>query len=71
MKTTYKKSRPETIFQLLILPLTPSSMSNGVILLQSPDVSFSSPLLLNLRREITVAAVALFVIGYALNLEKW
>ena len=43
-----------------LLPLTPSSMSSGVILLQRPYVSFSSPLLLSLRWEITTAAVALF-----------
>ena len=35
-------------------------MSSGVILLQRPYISFSSPLLLILRREITAAAVALF-----------
>ena len=34
-------------------------MSSGVILLQTPYISFSSPLLLILRREITAAAVAL------------
>ena len=34
-------------------------MSSGVILLQRPYVSFSSPLLLILRQEITAAAVAL------------
>ena len=37
-------------------------MSSGVILLQRPYISFSSPLLLILRREITAAAaVALFL----------
>ena len=36
-------------------------MSSGVILLKRPYISFSSPLLLILRREITVAAVALFL----------
>ena len=36
-------------------------MSNEVILLQRPYISFSSPLLLILRQEITAAAVALFV----------
>ena len=36
-------------------------MSSGVILLQRPYISFSSPLLLILRREITAAAVVLFV----------
>ena len=35
-------------------------MSSGVILLQRPYISFSSPLLLILRWEITAAAVALF-----------
>ena len=35
-------------------------MSSGVILLQRHYISFSSPLLLILRREITAAAVALF-----------
>ena len=35
-------------------------MSSGVILLQRPCISFSSPLLLILRQEITAAAVALF-----------
>ena len=37
-------------------------MSSGVILLQRPYhyISFSSPLLLILRREITAAAVALY-----------
>ena len=36
-------------------------MSSGVILLQRPYISFSSPLLLILRREITTAAVALLL----------
>ena len=36
-------------------------MSSGVILLQRPYVFFSSLLLLNLRRDITAAAVALFL----------
>ena len=36
-------------------------MSSGVILLQRPYISFSSPLLLILRREITAATVALFI----------
>ena len=58
VKTTYTKSGPETIFQLLTFPLTSFSMSSGVILLQSPYISFSSPLLLILRWEITAAAVA-------------
>ena len=44
---------------LLGVPVTPSSMSSGVILLQRPYVSFSSPLLLILRWEITAVAVAL------------
>ena len=35
-------------------------MSSAVILLQRPYISFSSPLLLILRREITAAAVTLF-----------
>ena len=35
-------------------------MSSGVILLQRPYISFSTPLLLILRQEITAAAVALF-----------
>ena len=35
-------------------------MSSGVILLQWPYISFSSPLLLILGREIIAAAVALF-----------
>ena len=60
MKTTYTKSRPETIFQLL------TSMSSGVILLQRPYVSFSSPLLLILRWEIAAAAVA-FLLFVAVN----
>ena len=38
-------------------------MSSGIILLQRPYISCSSPLLLILRREITAAAVALFVFG--------
>ena len=38
-------------------------MSSGVILLQRPYISFSSPLLLILRREITAAAVALSLIN--------
>ena len=60
VKTTYTKSRPETIFQLLTFTFDPpSSMSSGVILLQRPYVSFSSPPLLILRQEITAAAVAL------------
>ena len=39
-------------------------MSSGVILLQRPKISFSSPLLLILRQEITAAAVALFFSPY-------
>ena len=35
-------------------------MSSGVILLQKSYLSFSSPLFLILRQEITTAAVALF-----------
>ena len=35
-------------------------MSSGVNLLQKPYVSFSSPLLVILRRKITAAAVTLF-----------
>ena len=38
-------------------------MSSGVILLQRPYISFSSPLLI-LRREITAATVALLYIKY-------
>ena len=38
-----------------LLPLTPSSMSSGVILLQMPYISFNSPLLLILRQEITAS----------------
>ena len=37
-------------------------MSSGVILLQKPYISFSSPFLLILRRAITAAAVALLYI---------
>ena len=48
-------------FNCWLLPLTPFSMSSGVILLQRPYISFSSPLLLILRWEITAAAVALFL----------
>ena len=72
MKTTYTKSRPETIFQLLTFTFDPfeSSMSSGVILLERPYVSFSSPLLLILRREITAAAVALLYLEYDMNLFK-
>ena len=43
-----------------ILPLTPSSVSSLVILLQRPYISLISHILLVLRREITAAAVALF-----------
>ena len=60
VKTTYTKSRPETIFQLLTFTFDPFFNVKWVILLQRPYVSFSSPLLLILRREITAAAVALF-----------
>ena len=63
VKTTYTKLRPETIFQLLTFTFDPFSMSSGVILLQRPCVSFSSPLLLILRREIMAAAVALLFIN--------
>ena len=63
MNTTYTKLRPETIFQLLTFTFDPSSMSSGVILLQRPYVSFSSPLLLILRQEINAAAVALFYVS--------
>ena len=44
-------------------------MSSGVILLQRPYVSFSSPLLLILRREITAASVALFFSVYVCGVE--
>ena len=37
-------------------------MTSGVILLQRPYVSFSSPLLLILRRDITAVAVALLLL---------
>ena len=46
VKTTHRKSRPETLFQLLTFTCTNSSMSSGVILLQRPYISFKSPLLL-------------------------
>ena len=69
-KTTYTKSRPETIFQLLTFTFDPSSMSSGVIILQRPYVSFSSPLLLILRREVTAAAVALFYIKFQIIVVK-
>ena len=59
MKTTYRKSWPGNLLQLL--SLTPSSVSSGIILLQRPYISLISPILLILRREITAAAVALFV----------
>ena len=36
-------------------------MSSGIILQQRPCISFSSPLLLILRREITAAAVTLYL----------
>ena len=42
-------------------------MSSGVILLQKPYISFSSPLLLILRRKITAAAVALFEVTFIVN----
>ena len=48
-------------YTLSLLPLTPSSMSSGAVLLQRPYISFSSPLLLILRQEITAAAAALFL----------
>ena len=59
---SYRKSRPETLFQLMIFTFDPSSMSSGVILLQRPYISFSSPLLLILRQEITAVAVALLLL---------
>ena len=37
-------------------------MLNGIILLKRPYISFSSPLLMILRRDITAAAVALFLL---------
>ena len=54
MKTTYRKSWPGNLFQLLTL--TPSSVSSGVILLQRPYISLSSHILLILRQEITAMA---------------
>ena len=39
-------------------------MTSGVILLQRSYISFSSPLLLILRQEITAAAVALLVLEF-------
>ena len=54
-----------------LLPLTPSSMSSGVILLQRPYISFSSPLLLILRQEITAAAVALLCLFFQRIKPLW
>ena len=59
MKTTCRKSWPGNLFQLLTLTFDPSSVSNGVILLQRPYIFLSSHILLILRREITAVAVAL------------
>ena len=53
-----------------LLPLTPSSLSSVVILLQRPYISFTYPLLLTLRREIPAAAVALFFILLQLDQEN-
>ena len=60
MKTTHRKSWPETLFQLLTCSFDPFFNVKWVILLQRPYISFSSPLLLILRREITAAAVTLY-----------
>ena len=46
-------------------------MSSGVILLQRPYISFSSPLLLILWWEITAVAVALLNIKGQLPLGGW
>ena len=70
MKTTYTKSRPETIFQLLTFTFEPSSMSSGVIVLQRPYISFSSPLLLILRREITTVTVALLLLLFCVHMHR-
>ena len=63
MKMTYTKSRPETIFQLLTFTFDPFfNVKWGYLTIQRPYVSFSAPLLLILRREITTAAVALLLV---------
>ena len=46
-------------------------MSSGVILLQKPYISFSSPLLLILRREIAAVAVALFYMRCVDGVFQW
>ena len=62
VKTTDTKSRPESIFQLLTFTFDPFFNVKWVTLLQRPYVSFSSPLLLILRRGITAAVVALYIL---------
>ena len=57
VKTTYRKSWPGNLFQLLTL--TPSSVSSVVIIIQRPYIFLISRILLILRGEITTAAVAL------------
>ena len=47
-------------------PLTSSSVSYGVILLQMPYISLISHILLILRRETTAKAVALFFVIWAI-----
>ena len=47
---------------MLTLTFDPSSMSSGVILLQTPYISLRSPLLLILRGEIDTAAVVLLLL---------
>ena len=69
MKMTYTKSRPETIFQLLTFIVDLFFNVKWGILLQRAYVSFSSPLLLILRWEITNVAVALFFYIYGTMIE--
>ena len=57
-------------FPIADFTFVPSSMSSGVILLERPYISFSSPLLPIIRWEITDAAVALFSVGCFPNFKS-
>ena len=70
VKTTSTKSRSETIFQLLTFTFDPFFNVKWGYLTTRPYISFSSPLLLILRREITAVAVALFLSQF-IDLAIW
>ena len=62
-ESNFRKSWPETLLQLLTLTFDPFFNIKWGYFTTKEFISFSSPLLLILRREITTASVALFKTG--------